>query len=187
MRIVICMFVAILATSCGGAGLTVVKSAGKAAFAGQKNFSSQPIAITNLQVDGKPEAEFLARKNAKFMSGWEADKSSLDVNFQKSLQERAAKSGITIVSGNAAPFTIHPTISWIETGYYRIPAWNAISRIKMNVTITDSKGAVLEELNMEDKMHMDVMLAPDSGGRLRGIARMLGARLANYLKTQTSP
>jgi hypothetical protein len=181
------MLVAIVVTACGGANLTVVKSAGKTAYAGQKNFSAHPIIITNLQVDGKPEAEFLARKSPKFMSGWEADKSSLDGNFQKSLPERALKSGITITSGDAAPFIIHPSISWIETGYYRIPAWNAISRIKMNVTITDSKGVLLEELNMEDKLHMDVMLAPDSGGRLRGIARMLGSRLANYLKTQTSP
>ena len=177
---------AIFIAACGKDIKTnVVKSAAKNAFAGQNQFSAQPILISDLQVDGKSEAEYIAKKSPKTIKGWEYDKSSLNEAFQKSLRERAAKAGITIVTGGTTLFSIRPIVSWIETGYYRLPAWNAVSRIKMNVAIVDAKGSVQEEIIIEDRIAFDAIMAPDSGGRLRGVARMLGKKFADYLKSRT--
>ena len=55
----------------------------------------------------------------------------------------------------------------------------------MNVVFADAQGNAQEEINLQDRMPMDIMFAPDSGGRLRTISKKLGERLAEYVKTRT--
>src|SRR6185436_3871044 len=131
IRLALIITMAMLLVGCAGSKTNVVKSANPNPFQHQKEFVVEPVRYVDLVVDEKPEKEFLAGKNAESLASWAADKKAVDEVFRKTVIEEAGRAGITVRHpGSAAYCAIRPTIKWVETGYYRIPAWNAVTRIK---------------------------------------------------------
>ena len=167
----------------------VVKSAEANPFAGQKQFVLEPIRFVDLFVDGRRESDFLAaRKGDASKKSWESDKEGINERFHASLAQRAEKSGISILNAaGAAPFTIRPTVSRIETGYYRIPAYTAITRIMMKVELIDAKGVVQDEIYVEHGVAFDAIANPSTGGRMRTAAKAIGNKAGLYLRKRVAP
>lgn len=160
---------------------TVITQADPNPLPGVKAFQLQSLEFVNLKVDNKPEAEFLAKKTADQKKSWEADKTAIQRLFRQSLRERTGDAGISL-GGTTAPFTLRATISSIETGYYRMPAFMAISRVNVHVQILDASGGVVDEILLEHGVPFDVVTYPSSGGRLRVGAKWAGIYAADYLK-----
>ena len=74
----------------------------------------------------------------------------------------------------------------VDNGYYTIPAWNAISRIKMRIRILGPDGKVVDEIVIQDSQTFDAIIAPATGTRLRNIAQALGRKCAKYLEKRVS-
>jgi hypothetical protein len=163
---------------------TVITQADPNPLPGVKAFQLQSLEFVNLKVDNKPEAEFLAKKTADQKKSWEADKAAIQRLFRQSLRERTGDAGISL-GGTTAPFTLRAAISSIETGYYRMPAFMAISRVNVHVQILDASGGVVDEILLEHGVPFDVVTNPSSGGRLRMGAKWAGIYAADYLKDRT--
>ncbi len=167
--------------------LEVLRQATPNPFEKAAAFSVLPIRMSSLTVDGMPEAEFKNSKRAEAVASWDTDKKSVNDMFLKTLVETAKRSGIEVSeSSSSAPFTIEPRIDAIETGYYRIPAWNAVTRITVNMKILDKNGNVLDEVLVKDSAAFDVF-SPDTGGRMRAVARVIGEQAAVYLDSRVNP
>ncbi|MCA8956535.1 MAG: hypothetical protein KDC87_10710 [Planctomycetes bacterium] len=88
------------------------------------------------------------------------------------------------MAGDSAPApgtaALRAKITRLDTGYYRIPAFNAVSRVPVDVTITDASGEVLDQVAFVRGVRFDVF-NPSTGGRLRSAANQVGADIAAYL------
>ena len=73
----------------------------------------------------------------------------------------------------------------IDTGYYRIPAWNAVSRVNYNVSITDRSGKRIDQVEAVHGIPFDAILAPSTSGRLQKVAAMLGDSVGEYVVERT--
>ena len=141
--------------------VTVLRQADPNPMTKAAAFSVQPIRMDPLIVDGKSEAEYRSSKAPDAVASWDADKKSVNDEFLKSLMETAQDYAIEVTESSAsAPFTIVPTIHAIDTGYYRIPAWNAVTKISVNLKIMDKQGAVLDEFAVENSAPFDALFAP---------------------------
>jgi hypothetical protein len=150
---------------------------------GVKEFTLEPVKYENLTVDDLKEDDYKAKKDQNHLQEWEADKDAIKSRFSTSLTEAAAKAGLTISDSAAGQhYTIRPVITKIDTGYYRIPAWNAVTRIYMHITVLDTAGKAIDETDAQGSKSFDAMLAPDSGGRLRTSATELGEKYGRYLE-----
>lgn len=163
-------------TSCG-TPWTVLKAADPNPFVDQKEFKLLPLEYVDLRVDGKTEAEHVAALKADGTS-WAADKAAIQANFRSAIAARAASKSLSL--GDAGAYVLKPTVKTIETGYYRIPAWNAVSRIQLHLQIVDSGGQVLDEIRIEPSIPWDIF-NPATGGRLRSAAVRMGTWAADYL------
>src|ERR1051325_2847730 len=150
---------------------------------GVKEFTLEPVKFENLTVDDLKEDDYKAKQSQNHLQAWEEDKDAIKSRFATSLIESATKAGLTISDSAASQrYTIHPVISKIDTGYYRIPAWNAVTRIYMHLTVLDPSGKPVDETDVQGSKSFDAIIAPDAGGRLRSSATEIGEKYARYLQ-----
>jgi hypothetical protein len=173
-------------TSCGtGAYLEVRQTSETGTYRGVEKISFRPIEYVDLIVDGDPEADYVADLDAEERYDWQRDKQRIEEIFVE-VARLAAGEEIEIVEGDAeAPFEVRPVIGEIETGYYRIPAWNAVTRILMTVEILDRKGQVRDVLELGDGAAFDALANPTVGGRLGSVAKSLGRMVGEYLRERS--
>src|SRR5437764_3623238 len=120
--------------------------------------------MKDVVVHDRPEENFKSTKNPDQIKNWEGDKLAIQELFAKSLSEEAAHHGISISEASPnAQYTIEPAVILVDNGYYTIPAWNAISRIKMRVRIVGSDGKTLDEILIQSSQPFDMLLAPATG------------------------
>ena len=163
-----------------------MKQATPSPFAGQKSFSVRPIQYVDLVVDGRPEPKHRSRLDPESVRAWEEDLKAIKTLFVGTLIAKAAGYGISVTTEEgSAPFAIQPTVSRIETGYYRIPAFNAVTVIELTFQILGSDGTVLDEVFVINKFPWDIT-NPSTGGRLRKVAEFHGISVASYLSSRTS-
>jgi hypothetical protein len=166
------------ATTPGGSGPSNIR--------GVKEFTLEPIKFESLTVDDLKEEDFKAKSDQNKLRGWEEDKDAIKSRFAIALTDTATRAGLTISTSAAGQhYTIRPVISKIDTGYYRIPAWNAVTRIYVHIAIFDPSGKTVDETDAQGSKSFDAMLAPDSGGRLRSSATEAGERYGRYLEKRT--
>ena len=151
-------------------------------------FSVLPTDFTGLTIGSKPEGEYLAGKDAGQQQSFAADKAGINEEFVNGLIKKAREDGIEVVLGTGpgdAPFQIHPSIAWIEPGFYAYVV-SSPSQIRMRLQITAPDGRVIDEITMR---HLTgaTMLNPSSGGRFRSDGEGLGAWTARYLKSRVHP
>jgi hypothetical protein len=84
-------------------------------------------------------------------------------------------------AGAGGAFSIEPSIDQIETGYYRIPAWNAVARIYMTLRIVGAGGQVVDELRLMDRKGFDAISASTANIRLTNVADALAAAVAGHI------
>lgn len=165
----------------------VIQSAEPNPLQNQKQFGLQSVEMKEVMVDDRTEENFKSTKNPDQLKNWEGDKAAIKELFSKALIDDAAQQGITIspMASNGL-YTIEPTVMSIDNGYYTIPAWNAISRIKMRVRIKGPGGKVLDEIVIQNAQPFDAITAAATGTRLRNIAEALGHKCAKYLAKRVS-
>jgi hypothetical protein len=161
------------------------KESGPSNIRGVKEFALEPVKLENITVDDLKEEDYKAKKEPNQLRQWEDDKDAIKSRFATSLKETAARSGLTI-SDSAADqhYTIRPVVTKIDTGYYRIPAWNAVTRVYIHITVLDPAGKPVDETDARGSKTFD-LAAPDSGGRLRSSASEAGEKYGHYLEKRT--
>jgi len=175
------LFAALIA----GCSTTPVES-GTSNIRGVKEFTLEPVKIESITVDDLKEEDFKAKKNQNAVRQWEEDKDAIKSRFAASLAEKAKDAGLTISETTAGEhYTIRPAVTKIDTGYYRIPAWNAVTRVYLHVTVIDSAGKTVDETDVQGSKSFDAIAAPDSGGRLRNSASEAGEKYGRYLERRT--
>jgi hypothetical protein len=175
----------IIASLVAGCASTPVES-GPSNIRGVKEFTLEPVKYENLAVDDLKEEAYKAKKDQNHLREWEDDKEAIKSRFATSLTETAVPAGLTISdSSSGQHYRIRPVVTKIDTGYYRIPAWSAVTRIYMHITILDPAGKTVDETDAQGSKTFDAMLAPDAGGRLRSSATELGEKYGRYLEKRT--
>lgn len=154
---------------------------------GAKRFEIRDVEYVNLMVDGKSEAAYKAGIGQESFADWDEDKHWIAKYFNDNVKNSAGSDGILVSPGDrSAPFVIVPTVSMIDTGYYRIPAWNAVSRVNYRVRILDRSGKRIDELEAVHGIPFDAIFAPSTSGRLQNVAERLGEAVGEYVVERTS-
>jgi hypothetical protein len=165
---------------------TTPKDSGPSNIRGVKEFTLEPVKLESITVDDLKEEDYKAKKEPNQLRQWEDDKDAMKSRFATSLKETVANAGLTISDSAAGQhYTIRPVITKIDTGYYRIPAWNAVSRVYVHITVVDPAGKAVDETDAQGSKTFDAIAAPDSGGRLRSSASEAGERYGRYLEKRT--
>jgi hypothetical protein len=159
----------------------VLKEAAPNPFTKNTAYTVDPIEYVSLTVDGKPEAQFLARKSDE-TDKWEQIKVNTNSVFRENFETYLRSHHIRAVTqSEPSDFHVRPTVGQMETGYYRIPAWNAVARIFMNVKVVDPAGQVVEEFEIMQEAGFDAITASTTNIRLSQAARRLGSLTAGHL------
>jgi hypothetical protein len=80
------------------------------------------------------------------------------------------------------PFTLRPTITFIEPGFYAYVAAQP-TNVKLTLQILGPDGRIFDEIKME-ATEAAQMMNPSSGGRLRDCAKQLGNLTARYMRSR---
>jgi hypothetical protein len=157
-------------------------------FVNAPRFSVLPTDFTGLTIGEKPEAVYLSEKDAGQQQSFAADKAGINEEYVNALIKSARDAGIEVVLGTGpgdAPFQIHPSIAWVEPGFY-VGVASAPSQVRMRLQITAPDGRVLDEISMRHLTGAS-LLNPSSGGRFRSDGKGLGEWSAKYLKSRVHP
>lgn len=174
----------LLFSSCTAAQTAVIRSAEPNPFVGAEGFAFEDVAYIDLQVDGRTEQEYLSELDAEEQVDWSEDKQRI----QSVIEESAAEEGEGVLHFfDSAPFRIRPIIRKIESGYYRIPAWSAVTKVFVTFEITDAEGQVADVIQCNDSVAFEVFANPTVSGRLESAARAIGDLLAEYLESRVYP
>lgn len=174
---------ALLATACSSP-VQVTRQASPNPFDATASFAIQPIEFVDLTIDDKPEADYYAASDdAEKEANWREIKANVWNEFATSLigELRGDSVKVAVAGEGEAQFAIASTVSRVDSGYYRIPAWNAVTRIYMTVQIRDASGQVLDEIKTHDSASYDLIANPTINGRMKTVARALGDAVAGYL------
>jgi hypothetical protein len=153
-------------------------------FVNQKAFAVLPIDYAGLTIGDKPEPEYLAGKTPDQQESFKTDKAALNEEFLRELSQHADEQGVHVVPAtgpDSAPFLIHPSVAWLEPGYY-VGVASRPSEVRMLVRITTPDGKVLDEIAIKSNSRGFA-----SGTRLRNDGNVLGRIAAAYLKTRVAP
>jgi hypothetical protein len=173
------VLLALICASCG-ATTRVLRQRDPNPYTKDTRFAVNPVKMTELTVDGIPESEFLSSKQEE-TAKWEAHKQEVSDVFRRTLLDSATEAGIQVTLDGPAQFTIQPSVTEIDTGYYRIPAFLAKARIPITLAIVDASGEVCDEIVVEDTKAFDVVVCPSTRQRLVLIAEALGRTTTDYL------
>ena len=136
-------------------------------------------------IGDEPEPVYLAGKDAGQQASFQEDKAALNERFLGQLVADAGAAGVRVVpaSGPAdAPFTLRPTVHFIEPGFYAFVAAQP-SRVEMSVRIVAPDGRILDEIHLVHGTPGNMINAA-SGTRLRADGAALGAIVARYLRVR---
>jgi len=156
-------------------------------FVNQRTFAVVPVDFAGLEVGEKPEAEYLAEKDAETRQNWQGDKLGINEEFAKRLIEEANENGIRVVLATgpgAAPFIIRSSVRWVEPGFY-VGVASGASEVQMTVQITTPDGRILDEIKIKHRTGGSVVHA-STGQRLRADGGGLGEITAEYLQKRVS-
>lgn len=179
------LFAAILIVSCVGlacaTGYHPVLSAEPNPFAGIRSFAVLPLEYVDIAVDETSERVFLAERQDE-LEKWTTIKADIKTNYADALAKSLGNAGIRIDPNSE--YVLRSHTSHIETGYYRIPAWLAVSRINIHFQITRSDGEVLDEILLYQGVPFDALIAPTVNVRLQRAAVISGRNAARYVENR---
>lgn len=160
---------------------------GASKIQGVKEFYLEPVNLEKIVVDDLNEEQFKSQKKPDQIESWEADKTAIKAKFANGFKAVATRGGITFSDQPATHYIIRPKVTTIDTGYYRIPVVEAITRIHMQIVILDPNGAMVDETAVHGSKPFDMLTAASVGGRLRDVADDLGGKYGRYLKKRVTP
>jgi hypothetical protein len=192
IRSLLAVVLALLPIGCTSASFEVIRSVDPSPYSKTSAFSIKPIRYVDLRVDDTPEADFIAGKTSDESDKWEVIKANIQNRFSTMLAAELAMGGVAgtpgatagvaeAAAGAGGAFSIEPSIDQIETGYYRIPAWNAVARIYMTLRIVGAGGQVVDELRLMDRKGFDAISASTANIRLTNVADALAAAVAGHI------
>lgn len=185
-KLISLLAIPVVATLISGCSTTPAES-GASNIRGIKEFTLEPVKIEIITVDDLKEEDFKSKKEPNQLRQWEDDKDAIKSRFATSLKETATSAGLTISDSAAGQhYTIRPVVTKIDNGYYRIPPWNAVTRVYVHITILDPAGKTVDETDALGSQTFE-LYAADSGGRLRSSASEAGEKYGQYLEKRTHP
>jgi hypothetical protein len=162
----------------------VVSAAAPNPFVNQRNFAVEPVHFEGVQVGDKSEAEYQSSKDTEQQASWDEDKRAFAGEFGRELAEELPE--VQFVSAPApSPFVVRPVVTFVEPGFYAYVAARA-SEVQMTLEVFGAGNARLDVVQMRAVVPA-TMTNPSSGGRLRSAGEMLGAQVAEYLRTRVFP
>jgi hypothetical protein len=176
----------LLGTACSSASVKVLAEASPNPFSKTATFHLAPVEFVGVKVDERSEDDYIAHskehERERKSEQWTQIKANVQDRFATTLAAALREEGLA-VADDAAPgaFTVRPTIDQVETGYYRIPAWNAVARIYMKLEILGPDRRVLDELRLSDRCPFDVMSYPTVNIRLLTITESLAEVAAEHI------
>ncbi|MDC3959932.1 hypothetical protein [Polyangium jinanense] len=163
---------------------TVVAKAVPNPFVNQRSFAVEPVHFEGVRIGEKSEAEYQASKDAEQQSSWDEDKRAFASEFGRELTEELPE--VQFVSVPApSPFVVRPVVTFIEPGFYAYVAARP-SEVRMTLEIWGPGPQRLDVLEFRAVVPA-TMTNPSSGGRLRSAGEVLGAQVAEYLRTRVFP
>ncbi|HZN40524.1 MAG TPA: hypothetical protein VFD82_17095 [Planctomycetota bacterium] len=163
----------------------VIRSVDPSPYSKTSAFSIKPIRYVDLEVDGKPEVDYIAsQKFDERADKWDVLKASIEEHFTKRL---AAELGVVpeAASATSGVFSIEPSVDQIETGFYRSGTWKDVARIDMTLRVVGAGGQVVDEIRLSDRQGFDEMFAT-ANIRLTKVAQALAASAAQHIINRTT-
>ena len=165
-------------SACGPYGY--VRKADGNPMAGQKVLMLDSLLFSTAEVDGLPEAVWIAGESDGWKQEWPGDQARASAEFANTLRAKLGEQGITITpqaNPQGATLLLRPTVTRLETGGWRDTI------LVVSVKLSDTNGAVLEEIStkvkargafnkFEDRLNQAVLLAAHN------VARWVGERTA---------
>ncbi len=177
-----CAAVSMLAAC--GPSMKIIKQAPADQLAGKTSVALAAMDFGTVQVNGKPETDFLAKKDDAGKKQWDDAKKGIDEEFTKALNEMGK--GLTVApqaSAQNATLIVKPIATYIDPGYYAVFSQNP-SILRVTFQVTGADGTVLDEIELQNRTPGDVTWATDER-RLRKDGQRIGWELAKYLVTRT--
>lgn len=173
----------LFAVACGPSWVVVAKAMPNP-FVNQRSFAVEPVHFEEVRIGDKSEEEYQASKDAEQQSSWYEDKRAFAGEFGRELAEELPE--VQFVSAPAqTPFVVRPVVTFVEPGFYAYVAARA-SEVRMTVEIWSAGNQRLDVVELRAVVPA-TMTNPSSGGRLRTAGEMLGAQIAEYLRTRVFP
>jgi hypothetical protein len=182
-RVLVASAAAVLVAACGPT-MKIIKQAPADQLAGKTSIALVAVDFTNVQVNGKPEADFLAKKDAEGKRQWEDAKKGIEEEFSNYFTNNAK--GLTVTpqaSAHGAALVVKPVAEYIDPGYYAVFSQNQ-SILRVTVQVLNAEGAVLDEISLQHRTPGDLHWATDER-RLREDGQVLGKEVAKYLLLRT--
>lgn len=173
----------LFAVACGPSWVVVAKAVPNP-FVNQRSFGVEPVHFEGVRIGDKSEEEYQASKDAEQQSSWVEDKRAFAGEFGRELAEELPE--VQFVSAPAAsPFVVRPIVTYVEPGFYAYVAARA-SEVRMIVEIWGAGDQRLDVIELRAVVPA-TMTNPSSGGRMRTAGELLGAQIAEYLRTRVFP
>jgi len=177
--------------ACASASVKVVTQASPNPFSKSSVFHVQRLQFVDLKVDGRTEAEYMEQgkedAREKKAEQWSEIKTNVQDRFATTVAAALRGEGIVVADGaGSGAFVVQPIVDQVETGYYRIPAWNAVARIYMTLKILGPDQSVVEELRLSDRCGFDAISHPTANIRLLTIAESLAEVAAEHIAERAS-
>ncbi|TKD02433.1 hypothetical protein [Polyangium fumosum] len=180
---VLACLLSLFTVACGPSWHVVAKAVPNP-FVNQRSFAVEPVHFEGVQIGEKSEAEYQASKDGDQQASWDEDKRAFAGEFGRELAEELPE--VQFVSAPApSPFVVRPVVTFIEPGFYAYVAARP-SEVRMTLEIWGPGPQRLDVLQFRAVVPA-TMTNPSSGGRLRSAGEMLGAQVAEYLRTRVFP
>ena len=150
-----------------------------------RSFTAEPLAFET-RVEGKPEADWLAKQPDETRRAWPASKTAMIAAFMRGLATDARSAGLTIEPAPGADRAprIRAIVRHVEPGHFDGPT-STDTLVEMDVEIVSPDGIVLDAITSSAVVPATA-LNLDLADRLRDAAKAVGENVARYLKDRTS-
>lgn len=157
-----------------GPNWSVVKQADPNPLNASSKFAVDKVALDNLRVGSKTEAEWMSGKDPETVQKWEGDKVGMSDGFSSGFDN--ARDTLARVTDKNGAFVVRPRFEKYEPGFYAGVA-SSPAEIEAIVDIVDASGNVIDEFRTKA-----VASGMSGGQRARSCAEQIGATTAKYLK-----
>jgi hypothetical protein len=149
-----------------------------------RSFALEPL-VFDTRVEGRSEADWLAKQNEERRRSWPAGKTAMIAAFARGLATDAEAAGLTITPAPGTPGTyrIRAVVRHVEPGAFEGPT-SLDTMVEVDVEILSPQGMVLDAITSRASVP-STALNLDLADRLRDAAKDVGENVARYLRDRT--
>ena len=153
-------------------------------LASVRAFAVEPLGF-EARVEGRPEADWLAKVPDETRRSWPAGKTAMIAAFGRGLSEGAKAGGLAItdVPGPAGAPRIRAVVRHVEPGHFDGPT-SADTMVEVDVEIVSAEGVVIDAITSRASVPATA-LNLELVDRVRDAAKDVGDNVARYLRERT--